>query len=97
MNEGGKDSSGHLSPPLPVEPVPGPILSGPAGLAGIDGNADQKVGLFTRLVHLLGETHSSWGSSSRNAIDVHKKKKKKRRVIADHESHAYLANHFETV
>lgn len=49
MNEGGKDSSGHLFPSAAGGTGAGPILSGPAGLAGTDGSADRKVGLFTRL------------------------------------------------
>lgn len=68
-----------------------PVLPGPTGFVGINRNADQEFGLLTCL-------HPAGSHSHPKALH-HKTPHtcKKRGVITHHESHAYLANHFETV
>lgn len=103
MNEEGKDLRGQLLPPLPVKMALSRSCQDRLGLfVGINSNADQEVGLFTRL-------HTAGSPFGRNAFIIHilglfitkrhthAHMQKKRGVITHHESHAYLANHYETV
>ena len=75
------------------------VPSGPAGFVGRNSNADQEVGLSTQL-------HPPSSPFGKNCIHhshpgtLHHKTPhtcKKSGVITHRESHAYLANHFETV